>query len=182
MALNTQTARLKLPQIVGYGLGDFGSNLFFTGLNLYLLFYYTDVLGLPAGVAGLIFMLPLFWDGLFDPVMGWIASRTRSRFGRYRPYLLFATPLMCLSFVAMFAAPLSVSRRRGVGERAQPCAVSHLLCDRQRAVFFNDGGHDAGQPGTQQARRCAHARRDFRRTSGGGDDARARRNLSAAAI
>lgn len=93
-------------RIAGYGIGDFGFNLFFTGLNLYLLFYYTDVLGIRPEIAGLIFMVPVIWDGVTDPVMGWIATRTRTNMGRYRPYILVGAPLMALSFVMMFAAPL----------------------------------------------------------------------------
>lgn len=89
-----------------YGIGDFGFNLFFTGLNLYLLFYYTDVLGIRPQIAGLIFMVPVIWDAVTDPVMGCIATRTRTKIGRYRPYILFGAPLMALSFVMMFAAPL----------------------------------------------------------------------------
>ena len=89
-----------------YGIGDFGFNLFFTGLNLYLLFYYTDVLGIRPQIAGLIFMAPVIWDAVTDPVMGCIATRTRTKIGRYRPYILFGAPLMALSFVMMFAAPL----------------------------------------------------------------------------
>lgn len=92
--------------MAAYGVGDIAINLFYTGLSLYLLRYYTDVLEIPPAIAGIAFMIPLVWDGVTDPLMGWIASRTRTRFGRYRPYLLFASPLMALSFVMMFAAPL----------------------------------------------------------------------------
>ena len=97
---------LNRARIAGYGLGDIGFNLFYTGLNLFLLKYYTDVLGIAPWLAGFIFMLPLFWDAITDPLMGWISTRTRSRFGSYRVYLLFGTPLMCFSFVMMFAAPV----------------------------------------------------------------------------
>lgn len=92
--------------IIGYGSGDFGFNLYFAGLNLYLLYYYTDVLMIDPAIAGLIIMLPVIWDGVSDPVMGWIVTRTRSRFGKFRPYILFGAPLMGLSFVGMFAAPI----------------------------------------------------------------------------
>ena len=91
---------------VGYGSGDFGFNLYFAGLNLYLLYYYTDVLNIDPAVAGLIIMLPVIWDGVSDPLMGWIVTRTRSRFGKFRPYILFGAPLMGFSFVGMFAAPI----------------------------------------------------------------------------
>jgi glycoside/pentoside/hexuronide:cation symporter, GPH family len=98
--------RLGVGQRVGFGVADFGFNLYYTGLNLFLLYYYTDVLGIRPAVAGLIFAIPLFWDAVTDPVMGMIASRTRSRFGSYRPYILFGAVPLALSFVLMFAAPL----------------------------------------------------------------------------
>jgi len=110
------------PTIIGYGAGDFGLNLYFTGLNLYLLYYYTDVLGIHPATAGLIFMLPVIWDGLSDPLMGWLATRTRTSLGRFRPYIVFASPLVGVSFVGMFAAPLWFSDHVFVA-----CLVSHLL-------------------------------------------------------
>lgn len=91
---------------VGFGVADFGFNLFYTGLNLFLLYYYTDVLGIRPAIAGLIFALPLFWDAITDPVMGVIAARTRSRWGSFRPYLIFGIVPLAVSFVLMFAAPL----------------------------------------------------------------------------
>jgi len=99
-------ARLGTGAKVGFGIADFGFNLFYTGLNLFLLYYYTDVLGIRPAVAGLIFALPLLWDAVTDPVMGVIAARTRSRWGSYRPYLIFGIVPLALSFVMMFAAPL----------------------------------------------------------------------------
>jgi GPH family glycoside/pentoside/hexuronide:cation symporter len=71
----------------GYGIGDLAFNLYFTTASLYLLLYYTDVLGLPPATGGWIFAIALIWDAITDPVMGYIASRTRTRWGRYRPYL-----------------------------------------------------------------------------------------------
>ncbi|MFL6872327.1 MAG: MFS transporter [Candidatus Azotimanducaceae bacterium] len=98
--------RVSWVTTIGYGSGDFGFNLYFAGLNLYLLYYYTDVLNIDPAIAGLIIMLPVVWDGISDPLMGWIVTRTRSRFGKFRPYILFGAPFMGLSFVSMFAAPL----------------------------------------------------------------------------
>lgn len=95
-------ARLPLGRRLGYGVGDFGFNLFFTTANLYLLLYYTDVLGLDPAVGGWIFAGALIWDAVADPVMGYIASRTRTRWGRYRPYLLFASLPLGASWVLMF--------------------------------------------------------------------------------
>ena len=117
-----QVEPLPKGRIVAFGFGDFGFNLFYTGLNLYLLYYYTDVLRIAPATAGLIFMLPVIWDAVTDPVMGAIASRTRSRWGKYRPYILFGGPIMALSFVGMFAAPLLFS-----GAVVAASLVSHIL-------------------------------------------------------
>ena len=108
--------------VAGYGFGDFGFNLYATGLNLYLLYYYTDVLGIDPAVAGLIFMIPVIWDGISDPLMGWIATRTRTRLGKFRPYILFGSPFVGLSFVGMFAAPVWFPDQVVVAS-----LISHLL-------------------------------------------------------
>ncbi|WP_370224589.1 MULTISPECIES: MFS transporter [Hyphomonas] len=118
----SQEGQISRRAIIGYGAGDFGLNLFYTGLNLYLLFYYTDVAGLNPALAGGIFMVSLLWDAVTDPLMGLIASRTNTRFGRYRPYILFASPLLGASFVLMFAAPVFWP-----AHAALACLVTHLL-------------------------------------------------------
>jgi len=92
----------------GYGIGDFGFNLFFTTASLYLLFYYTDVLGLPPATAGWVFAVALIWDAVFDPLMGYLANRTRTRWGRYRPYLLFGAIPLAASWVLMDVAARQV--------------------------------------------------------------------------
>lgn len=94
--------RLPLATRLGYGCGDFGFNLFFTTASLYLLFYYTDVLGLSPAAAGWVFAAALIWDALFDPYMGYLADRTRTRWGKYRPYLLFGGLPLALSWALMF--------------------------------------------------------------------------------
>jgi glycoside/pentoside/hexuronide:cation symporter, GPH family len=94
--------RLPLRLKLGFGIGDLGFNLFFTTASLYLLYYYTDVLGLSPATGGWIFAVAMIWDAVTDPAMGYIANRTRSRWGRYRPYLLFGCVPLGLSFAAMF--------------------------------------------------------------------------------
>jgi len=90
---------------IALGVGDLGLNLYWQVASLYLLYYYTDVLGVPPAAAGALYMFALVWDAALDPVIGLVADRTRSRLGRYRPYLLLGSPLLAIGFVAMFAAP-----------------------------------------------------------------------------
>src|SRR6187401_725987 len=95
--------RIPLPRTLGYGIGDFGFNFYWFPLQLFLTYYYTDVLGLSGAVAGTITMICLVWDGLIDPFIGLAANKTRTRWGRYRPYMLFGCVPLALSFTLMFA-------------------------------------------------------------------------------
>lgn len=95
-------SRLPFSTKLGFGAGDVANNLYFTTASLYLLYYYTEVLGLSPAVAGWIFAAALGWDAIADPIMGYIASRTRSRWGRYRPYLLFGAVPLAASWVLIF--------------------------------------------------------------------------------
>lgn len=98
----TPAPRLSLKHYLGYGLGDFAFNFYWLPLQVFLLKYYTDVLGLPSDTAGLIVMVCLIWDGLVDPYVGILASRTRSRHGRYRPYMLYGSIPLAASFSLVF--------------------------------------------------------------------------------
>jgi len=95
--------RLPFGRILGYGIGDFGFNFYWFSLQLFLTYYYTDVMGLRSEVAGLIIFVCLTWDGLVDPAIGVLVNRTRTRWGKYRPYLLFGSLPLAASFTLMFA-------------------------------------------------------------------------------
>ncbi len=89
------TEKLPVRTKIGFGVCDLGGNLFFTALGFWSLNYLTDTVGLAAGLAGVAVMVGKLWDAVTDPMMGFISDRTRSRWGRRRPYLLFgAVPLM----------------------------------------------------------------------------------------
>lgn len=96
------SAKLTAREKYGYGIGDFGFNLFFSTASLYLLFYYTDVMGLSPAVGGWVFAAALIWDAFFDPFMGYLLARTKTRWGRYRPYLLFGAVPLAASWVLIF--------------------------------------------------------------------------------
>ena len=100
--IQEQDGRLPLRTEIGFGIGDFAFNLYWQATTMYLLYYYTDVVGLSPATAGWIFGGAMLWDALCDPVAGYIANRTRTRWGRYRPYLLFGCVPLAASFVAMF--------------------------------------------------------------------------------
>lgn len=100
-------ARQKLGwgRITIFASGDFAFSLYWQSISLYLLFYYTDALGLPAATAGLIYMLASVWDGIVDPIIGAAADRTRTRWGKYRPYLALGAIPLGLAFALLYYQP-----------------------------------------------------------------------------
>ena len=97
--------RLTLKTRIGYGIGDIAICLYWSGVGLYLLYFYTDVVGISGSLAGLIYFIGMAWDAATDPFMGYIAERTRTKWGVYRPYLLFGNIPLALSFVLLFWVP-----------------------------------------------------------------------------
>ena len=97
--------KLNLKTRLGYGIGDIAICLYWSGVGLYLLYFYTDVIGISPSLAGLIYGIGMFWDAITDPFMGYVAERTRTKWGVYRPYLLFGNIPLALSFILLFWAP-----------------------------------------------------------------------------
>jgi glycoside/pentoside/hexuronide:cation symporter, GPH family len=90
---------------LGYGVGIAAPMLGWVAAAQYLLFFYTELVGLSAAQAGLIFAIGMVWDALTDPVIGALADRTRSRWGRYRAYLLWAAIPYALAVPLAFTPP-----------------------------------------------------------------------------
>ena len=100
-----ETERLSFREKLGYGMGDTASNFFFQTFNIFLLYYYTDVFGISAAAVGTMFFVSKLWDAVNDPAMGALADRTQTRFGKFRPYLLWmAIPYGLMGYL-MFANP-----------------------------------------------------------------------------
>ena len=98
-------SHLTVREKIAYGLGDTASNFFFQFFNLFLLFYYTDVFGLEAAAVGTMFLVIRIFDAVMDPLMGMAADRTNSRWGKFRPYILWgALPYGLIGYV-MFVNP-----------------------------------------------------------------------------
>lgn len=97
--------RLAGSTVIGIGAGDFGLNLYWQTAGLYLFYFYTDVLHLPPAEAGAIYMGALIWDAILDTVVGAFVDGTRTKLGRYRPYLALGSPVLAICFVLMFLTP-----------------------------------------------------------------------------
>jgi GPH family glycoside/pentoside/hexuronide:cation symporter len=97
--------RLKAREYIGYALGDTASNFFFQTFNIFLTYYYVDVWGIPA--TALLWMFPIvrLFDAVNDPVMGLIADRTNTRWGKFRPYIFWGAIPYGICGYLMFAGP-----------------------------------------------------------------------------
>ncbi|MCA5005154.1 MFS transporter [Sphingobacterium sp. WQ 366] len=82
--------QVSLKEKIGYGFGDAASSMFWKLFGMYLMFFYTDVFGMEAKVVGTMFFVTRVWDSFLDPIVGIIADRTKSKWGKFRPYLLYA--------------------------------------------------------------------------------------------
>lgn len=98
---------LKLPlyEKIGYATGDAAANLVWRGALAYLAVFYTDTFGISAAAAAILFLVVRLSDGVTDIIMGMIADRTHSRWGKFRPWILFSAPVLGLFMVLCFTTP-----------------------------------------------------------------------------
>jgi len=103
--MNAEQQKLSIKEKVGYSLGDTASNLFFQTFIYYMLFFYTDVFGITTKAAGTMFLVTKIWDAINDPMMGMIADRTNTRWGKFRPYLAWGAIPFGVLGVLTFTTP-----------------------------------------------------------------------------
>lgn len=102
-------------QRLGYGIADLSCNLVWQMISLYLMFFYTDVMGLPAYYVGLMFLVTRLVDGVADVLMGLVIDNTTTRWGRCRPWLLIgALPFGLLCILAFLCAGFRHHRQTAV--------------------------------------------------------------------
>jgi len=95
--MSSTVHKLPFKEKFAYGFGDLASVLYWQTFMLYFTYFYTDVFLIPASVAATMFLVSRIWDGVNDPLMGIIADRTKTRWGKFRPYLLW----LCVPFAIM---------------------------------------------------------------------------------
>lgn len=97
--------KLSLKEKLGFGVCDLGGNALFTIMAFWLMNYLTDTVGLAAGLAGTALMIGKIWDAITDPLMGYLSDRTRTPWGRRRPYIFIGGILVCAAMAWMFTNP-----------------------------------------------------------------------------
>jgi GPH family glycoside/pentoside/hexuronide:cation symporter len=97
--------KISLKEQVSYGLGEFASSMFWKLFSMFLLFFYTDVFGITAATVGTMFLVTRIWDAANDPLMGIICDRTTTRWGKFRPYLLYVAIPFAVIGILTFTTP-----------------------------------------------------------------------------
>jgi hypothetical protein len=104
--------KLSIREKLGYSLGDTASHFVWDLVGFWLLIFYTDIYGLSPALAGVIMFVGSIWDAIMDPIVGIISDRTNSRWGKFRPYLLFGSVPYAILAVLAFAYAFTQARKR----------------------------------------------------------------------
>lgn len=97
--------KLKNREVWGYACGNLAQNMIYLVVSVYLLYFYTDVFGISAAAASLLFLSMRIFDGINDPLMGFIADKTHTRWGKFRPYILFGSIPLAIITILLFTTP-----------------------------------------------------------------------------
>lgn len=97
--------RLPFREKVGYSLGDMAFNFTFMPVTVFILYFYTDVFGISAASAATLIMVARLWDAINDPIIGAFVDKTQSRWGKFRPYILFSAIPLAIMLVLTFTTP-----------------------------------------------------------------------------
>jgi GPH family glycoside/pentoside/hexuronide:cation symporter len=103
----TVTERIRLREKLAYSLGDVASNVVWSGVGAFATYYYTNSAGLAAGAVGTMFLISRIFDGISDILMGLVIDRTRSKYGKARPWLLWMALPFGIAAVLLFSVPQS---------------------------------------------------------------------------
>jgi len=123
-AMTSTGQRLSIRERLAYGVGDIGGNLIFAPISAFLLFYFTDTVGIGAAIAGTLLLFGRVLDGTMDLVLGSFIDRTSTRWGKARPWILFSTPVVVISFILLFNVPAGLDD----GVKEIYAFVMYFLC------------------------------------------------------
>lgn len=98
-------AKSSLIEKIGYGFGDMSSSMFWKIFSYYLPFFYSNIFGLTLIDAGVLVLVTRIWDAVSDPLMGVVCDRTNTKWGKYRPYLLWVAPFFSICGILLFTTP-----------------------------------------------------------------------------
>ncbi|HIV55504.1 MAG TPA: melibiose:sodium transporter MelB [Candidatus Anaerobiospirillum stercoravium] len=117
---------VTLKEKVSFGLGAVGKDMAYAAMAVYLMMYFTDVVGVSAAFVGVVFLFARLWDAFNDPIMGWIVDNTKSRWGKFRPWILIGTLVNSIIAILLFTNPVHFFDL-SMGQAMAYCAVFYIL-------------------------------------------------------
>jgi GPH family glycoside/pentoside/hexuronide:cation symporter len=121
--MRSDTEKLPVLEKIGYSMGDAAANFVFQTMIMFQLNFYTDTVGIAAGIAGSLLLVGRLWDAFFDPMMGVIADRTKTRWGKFRPWILWSALPWGVVMVLAYTTP----GYGNVGKVVYACITNVLL-------------------------------------------------------
>ena len=110
--MKTTNGKIAITEKMAYGMGDMASNLFYQTFTLFLLYFYTDVFGISAAAAGTMFLVVRMLDTFYDPFVGMLADRTQSKYGKFRPWILYTVlPFGLIGFLTFCSPDLATNAK-----------------------------------------------------------------------
>jgi GPH family glycoside/pentoside/hexuronide:cation symporter len=103
--MNLTNQKLKISEKIGYALGDGAANIAWRGVSTFLFIFYTDVFGLNPAVVGVLFLIARFGDGIIDVLMGIVCDRTNTKYGKFRPWILWTAIPLGITLSLLFTSP-----------------------------------------------------------------------------
>jgi GPH family glycoside/pentoside/hexuronide:cation symporter len=97
--------KLALKEKIGYALGDGAANIAWRGVATFLFIFYTDVFGISPAAVGILMLIARFGDGIIDIIMGIICDRTNSKYGKFRPWILWTAIPLGITLSLLFTSP-----------------------------------------------------------------------------
>ena len=95
----------KFRRLFGYGVGDFGLNIYWQSVSMFLVYWYTQIAGLDPRIAGALFFTGMVWDAISDPIVSSLSERVNTKMGTYRPFILYGCGFTALTFTLLFWIP-----------------------------------------------------------------------------
>src|SRR5215475_165742 len=121
--MNTSDQKLSFVEKAGYSGADAAANFVFMTMILFQTTFYTDEFGISAAAAAMILLWPKLWDAVADPIVGVLADRTNTRWGKFRPWILFTAVPWCVVMVLAYTTPKNLTS----GELIAYAAVTNIL-------------------------------------------------------
>ena len=133
--MENQNNNAKVPLIskIAYGFGDVGCNFSWMFVSNFLMIFYTDVFGISMTAVSALMLFSRFWDAINDPIVGGLTDKTKTRWGRYRPWLLVAAPITAVLLIMTFwAHPDWSDTMNCYCQRLDHCAlfIRHIFWNR----------------------------------------------------